>query len=363
MLHGPICVLHTPSGCRRLHLNVAHPIWMQHAPSEMLHTPHRNAARAFRMQSPPSERQDRGAAAGWCNVVVVFNDNLHKQRLFFCTMHALSIGPFSLPTSLLIPAVATFAGLWAGERLLRRTDGRQQAQRFGNLMLLRVILPGLLLARLAYIVQFWPSYAAAPLTMLDIRDGGFNIWAGVFAAWLLALYIGQRNGMLRRPLMMALACMTAIGLLGQELLLAPSPRSMPLPTARFQNLEGEALSMQRFAGKPTVITLWATWCPHCKRSMPVLAEIQRQHPELNVVLLNQGESREQVQAFLQRHPQAPTRNQLLDPQKLAGQHFGVQAVPTTLFLDRQGRMIDLRIGALSHAALTQRIQQLLAPSI
>ena len=97
--------------------------------------------------------------------------------------------------------------------------------------------------------------------------------------------------------------------------------------------------------------------------MPVLAEMQRQHPELNIVLLNQGESREQVERFLQRMPQVSGSNVLLDPQKLAGQHFRLQAVPSTLFLDQHGRLLDVRIGALSHAALTQRIRQLLAPSI
>lgn len=279
---------------------------------------------------------------------------------FRATMHALQIGPFSLPASLLIPVVATLIGLWAGQRLLRRA--RPDARLDGT-MVWRVILPGLLVARLVYVLQFWPSYAASPLTVLDIRDGGFNIWAGVLAAWLLALFLGQRQPVLRRPLTMALACMTAIGLLGQEVLLAPSTRSTPLPSARFETLDGEQLSMQRFAGKPTVITLWATWCPHCQRSMPVLTEMQRQHPELNIVLLNQGESREQVERFLQRMPQVSGSNVLLDPQKLAGQHFRLQAVPSTLFLDQHGRLLDVRIGALSHAALTQRIRQLLAPSI
>lgn len=52
-------------------------------------------------------------------------------------------------------------------------------------------------------------------------------------------------------------------------------RPMTLPT-----VEGGSASLLDFAGKPTVLNLWATWCPPCQREMPVLQQAQAEHPEL-----------------------------------------------------------------------------------
>ena len=116
-----------------------------------------------------------------------------------------------------------------------------------------------------------------------------------------------------------------------------------------------------FAGKPTVVNLWTTWCPPCRREMPVLEQAQAANPDANIVFVNQGEEAATIAAFLDRHGLA-LRNVLVDPQRRTGAALGHRALPTTLFFDAQGRLADTRIGELSQATLTQRLTSLRAAS-
>src|SRR5690625_5589848 len=45
----------------------------------------------------------------------------------------------------------------------------------------------------------------------------------------------------------------------------------------------------QYQGKPTVINLWATWCPPCRREMPVLEKSQNTYKNVNYVFINQDE--------------------------------------------------------------------------
>ncbi|MDO4232720.1 MAG: redoxin family protein [Lautropia sp.] len=271
--------------------------------------------------------------------------------------HSLELGPLSIPLALLIPLAAVLIGQIIGQWQLRRL---QPGLSFDGAFLWQSIIPALIVARVVYVIQYWPSYAGTGWAMLDVRDGGFNLWAGVLCAWLLALRAARKTPVLRRPLMLAMFCLTLTGLFGQEVLLRPATAPQQMPVTQFRTLEGDSVMLQQFAGKPTIITLWATWCPHCVREMPVLQEAQQKHPDINIVMLNQGEQREVVQSFLQRR-QFTLNNVLLDEQRQAAKFFGLRGLPSALFLDANGRLVDVRVGALSRATLEQRIQAMRQP--
>src|SRR5690606_40886240 len=58
-------------------------------------------------------------------------------------------------------------------------------------------------------------------------------------------------------------------------------------------LEGGEVRLPTFIGQPTVVNLWATWCPPCRREMPVLRDAQQRYPDIAFIFANQGESAEQ----------------------------------------------------------------------
>jgi thiol-disulfide isomerase/thioredoxin len=127
-----------------------------------------------------------------------------------------------------------------------------------------------------------------------------------------------------------------------------------LPPLSFNTLSGETVSLQQFSGQPIVINIWASWCPPCVREMPVLAEAQRSLPDVHFLFANLGEDAQSVKGFLQQL-NIELDNVLLDQRNQLGAHYGSRALPTTLFIDAQGRLQDSHLGELSAASLRDKL--------
>lgn len=268
--------------------------------------------------------------------------------------NTLQIGPLTFPFQLLLVFTAVALALFVA-RFMGRKEGVD-----AETPLFRLLLLALLAARLGFVIQYRAIYLATPLDMLDIRDGGWQPVAGVAAAWAGALVLGWRRPSVRFPVASALAIATLVWGLGTAALAWRPVQTTALPSISMTGVDGRPVALSAFAGAPTVVNLWATWCPPCQREMPVMAKAQADHPGIHFVFLNQGESQSQVQAYLTAH-RLGLHNVLLDTQGQAGRHFGQKALPATLFFDAQGRLVDTRIGELSHATLSQRLQALESP--
>jgi thiol-disulfide isomerase/thioredoxin len=260
----------------------------------------------------------------------------------------LQLGPLALPLAPVLLLVGFLLGGVAGRRLGRRSGVDIDP------LLWRLLLVGLFVARLAFVLQFQDAYLKAPLDILDVRDGGWAPWAAYAAAAAYALAMGWRGAAVRRPLAAALAAMGLVWLAGIGLGSAFETAEQRLPEMSLQSLAGVPVALSQFEGKPTVINLWATWCPPCRREMPVLLQAQAERPDVNFVFLNQGETASRVQEFLAAQ-RLPLRNVLLDPRGEAGIRLGHRALPTTLFFDSRGQLLATRVGELSRATLAQRL--------
>jgi thiol-disulfide isomerase/thioredoxin len=178
---------------------------------------------------------------------------------------------------------------------------------------------------------------------------------------LFGLQRARRQAGLRKPVLAAALTTGAVLLLGGIATFLVASSAVRLPALSLSSLEGRSVSLADFAGAPTVVNLWATWCPPCRREMPALQQAQAAHPDVNFVFVNQGEESRGIAAFLDRQGLA-LRNVLVDPQSRTGVALGHSALPTTLFFDAHGRLADTRIGELSQATLTQRLAGLRAAS-
>ncbi len=123
-------------------------------------------------------------------------------------------------------------------------------------------------------------------------------------------------------------------------------------------LSGESTNLAALAaGKPMIVNLWASWCPPCRREMPLLAAAQKRETWASFVFANQGENRATVQGYLSAG-QLELANVVMDRDTRIGFVAGSSALPITLFYDASGQLVATHQGALSAASLTKRLNEL-----
>lgn len=86
-------------------------------------------------------------------------------------------------------------------------------------------------------------------------------------------------------------------------------------------------------------------------------QAQASRPAINFVFINAGESPQRVQGWLQSH-KLPLKNVLLDARMQAAAQFKAPGFPTTLFFDAKGELVSVRMGELSAATLSERLEDL-----
>ena len=189
--------------------------------------------------------------------------------------------------------------------------------------------------------------------MLAFWQGGFELWPGAIAAGFVLLLTLRDNPTLARALAALAVC--TFGLSAMQALIRQPARLLP-PVAALHRLDGGMVSLAAYRGKPVIINLWATWCPPCRRELPMLAELANTSP-VPILLADQGEDAARVRAFLsQQH--IPTDAVLLDPGSSLSNALGSGVYPTTLFVDAHGSITATHIGEISRAALLDQQAQL-----
>lgn len=221
----------------------------------------------------------------------------------------------------------------------------------------RMTLWGFVAARAAFVLRHLEPYLAAPLTMLDIRDGGFVAFAGLLAACAVGFEQLRRQAALRRPLLGAALAGILVWAGTGLAIQAAQPPSTPLPDLAFRRLDGSAVRLAEFRGKPVVLNLWATWCPPCRREMPAMAAAQAAAPDVAFVFVNAGEEPAAVRRYLDAEGLA-LPNVLLDAPRALAPAVGAVGYPTTLFYDRHGMLAARHMGELSRATLDEQLGML-----
>ena len=267
-------------------------------------------------------------------------------------MQFVTVGPFALPLDTLLVLAGWVAAMAIGGVLQRRGRPSTDAQ------LWYLLLAGMLAARLAFVVRWWPEYAGHPLAMMDLRDGGLSRRAGSLAVIVGAAWIGWKRRPLRAPLAWAVLGGMMVWWCGSVVVWRlDTAMHTPLPALALSDVAGRPVGVQQLRGRPLVINLWASWCGPCRREMPVLAEAQQTHPQLRFVFANQGDSPEQIRAFIATN-QLRLADVLVDPSSKLSQQFSVRGYPTTLFFDAQGTLRSVHIGELSPATLAAEVRRI-----
>ena len=265
-------------------------------------------------------------------------------------MLSLNLGPLAIPMNLALLYGAFFIAWLSGWLIGKKRGTNPESALFSMLII------GAVVARTAFVIQYFQQYADDIWQVIDIRDGGFLLLPGIIAAVLVGIYKAWRQAPLRIPL----AAGVCIGLLawGAGISVQSALQSsQQIPDISVRDINGDSVALQDLAGKPLVINLWATWCPPCRREMPVLAAAQQANPHLRFVFVNQGEGQALVDKFLTQQ-QLSLDNNLLDTGGRLGQAVGSLSLPTTLFYSADGLLKNNHLGELSHASLAHALRHI-----
>ncbi len=147
---------------------------------------------------------------------------------------------------------------------------------------------------------------------------------------------------------------------GSLLVPAGAPRvGQPAPDFTLNGIDQKTVQLSQFRGKPVMLNFWATWCAPCSAEMPNIEKAYQQHSSDVVILaVNQNESADQVRGYAELyHLHFPL---LLDEHSAVGETYRVQALPTTIFIDRTGTIREIHIGGpMTVEFIEGRIQSLL----
>lgn len=124
----------------------------------------------------------------------------------------------------------------------------------------------------------------------------------------------------------------------------------PAPDFKVPLLAGGDFTLNGAKGKVVVLDFWATWCGPCIQSLPGLMEEMAKFPEDKVVFLtlNQGESKDKVQKFLEtRGWKMPVG---MDGDTGVAKKYGVEGIPHTVVIGPDGKVIFVKTGFSSEGA-------------
>jgi peroxiredoxin len=123
------------------------------------------------------------------------------------------------------------------------------------------------------------------------------------------------------------------------------------PAFTLKNLESQSVSLNQFSGKFVLINFWETTCGPCVDEMPYFQELFNgwsMSGEAVFLTVDLGEPPDTVKNFIQGHNyNFPV---LLDSQYDVGQKYGIRYTPTTILIDKEGRLKFILIGAFKNKA-------------
>jgi len=138
----------------------------------------------------------------------------------------------------------------------------------------------------------------------------------------------------------------------------------PAPDFTLKDMDEQAHSLSAYRGKVVMLNFWATWCPPCRREIPSMESIYQDVGKSGFVVLavNEFETPDHVFAYTGQLSVFPTFPILFDHDSKVSQAYGVKGLPTTVLIDKQGRIAYRAVGGrdFDHPEVREIVRALLA---
>jgi thiol-disulfide isomerase/thioredoxin len=130
----------------------------------------------------------------------------------------------------------------------------------------------------------------------------------------------------------------------------------PAPAWKLKDVEGKVVSSEDFKGKVVVVDFWATWCPPCRAEIPGYTALQKKYGKDGLVII--GVSLDEkgpavVKSFVEKNKVG--YQVVMGDESMVKAFGGVEAIPTTFIIDREGKIRERKEGAEETASYEKQI--------
>ncbi|HPF46485.1 MAG: TlpA family protein disulfide reductase [Alphaproteobacteria bacterium] len=119
-----------------------------------------------------------------------------------------------------------------------------------------------------------------------------------------------------------------------------------IPDALGSDIDGTKINSSDYQGKIMVISFWATWCPPCRRELPIIDNLQRLvgKDRLAVIAVNFGESKRIFRKFIRAAGDVHLTFSHDNKGKIGTKTFGIKAIPHMIIVDHMGKVAHVHSG-------------------
>jgi cytochrome c biogenesis protein CcmG/thiol:disulfide interchange protein DsbE len=135
------------------------------------------------------------------------------------------------------------------------------------------------------------------------------------------------------------------------------------PDFRLKDINGNTFSLSDLHGKAVVLNFWATWCPPCKEEIPWFVDLQNKYGSqgLQIVGVSMDEGgKDAVVPFAKE--MGINYEVLLGTPEVGDLYGGVNALPTTFYIGRDGKVLEYVPGLIGRREMEENIKAALATS-
>jgi cytochrome c biogenesis protein CcmG/thiol:disulfide interchange protein DsbE len=139
--------------------------------------------------------------------------------------------------------------------------------------------------------------------------------------------------------------LTSVDLAGDVSAAAPAVGSVP-PNFTAKTADGKTVSLADYAGQPVWLTFGASWCPDCRSEVPDVESVYKRYQDRGLVVLAVfiSEGASDIDAYAGRA--GLTFPIAVDQNTVIASRYRTLGIPTHYFIGRDGKIRDIRIGAL-----------------